>query len=194
MARFGKATLVAAVAVTLVYLGTREVRRHQMRAAVVARAIAIDEVKPDWDTYKHSPGDSTLALSLVLRNTSGTAVRGTCVFRGVVKHNALQAGYVRSFVSKYRESEDFRRQIDAWPIESVGPRGHALLTALHRPGGSDAARSDEPVEGMKDPEYVFTFREDCNLRPGEVDRLAHSQVLPNAEMGFVFKIELVDLE
>jgi hypothetical protein len=194
MARLGKATVVAALTVTLLWYGIRELRRHQMRAAVLARAVVVEEVSPDWQAFKDSPVGSPLGLSVVVRNTSDTPVHGTCVLRGVVDHKALQAGYVRSFVKTYREREDVRQVVDGWPSQNPDPRTRALLTALHRPGVLDEALPNEPVEGVKDREYVFTFREDCDLQPGEVERITHSQVLPNSELGFVFKIELVDLK
>jgi hypothetical protein len=194
MARLGKAIVAAALAVALLSYGIHELRRHQMRAAVLARAIAIEEVSPDWQAFKDSPGESPLVLSLVLRNTSDTAIHGTCVLRGVVDHRALQAGYIRGFVRFYREREDLRQVVDEWPSQNPNPKRRALLTALHRPGVLVENLDDEPVQGVRDPEYVFTFREDCDLPPGEIARMRHSQVLPNSELGFVFKIELVDLE
>ncbi|MFQ5432040.1 MAG: hypothetical protein ACE5EN_06000 [Nitrospinota bacterium] len=170
--------LVAIVLIVAGYITYSSYHKRLVAKAIQSEQLIIDRTNYDWK----SQGDiSELELTLWIINKSSNDVSATLVFEVTIDYTKIDTEWFDDFIKKFGKKELLKTYSD-WELDSIGPRGKALLNYLKKPSKPFPHAPYIDVDWGKDnkvTERIFKFKKHVAINSGGIKYIEHTQSLPD---------------
>lgn len=184
--------LVITIAVAIAFIYEKQTIKNQMITAINNHDIVIDQTIHYW----YIKDDLPLKIEIYIRNSGDQLIEGKLIFSGILSREGLEESFLKQMLTVYG-SEELMKYINEDIDVDMVPRFKAIYNYIMRGNKLEKGSDFEPIKSADtedNDDYIFKFRKDISISPGEVFKIDHIQQLPIAETGYLLSVSVNGIE
>lgn len=183
--------IVAVIIFGIGFLLFKKVQEHQIMKVVKSGHVIIDQELHDWNVCKDN---SPIKLEMYVRNNSEYKITGKLVFLTTLSRKGLEKDFLEELINCYGEErvkKDIKEMIAK--KQKIG-KFQAVYDYILRGRQLPEGQEYEPIKNDGNKDYIFKFRKQVLLQPGEILKIDHEENIPLNERGGILTIKAGDIE